>query len=447
MKAIEANFDGLVGPTHNYSGLSFGNIASDVNRNYPSNPKQAAKQGLSKMKLLMDMGLVQGVFPPQERPDIYTLKTLGFSGSEGQILARAANQAPGLLAACSSASSMWAANAATVSPSPDSEDQRVHFSTANLLSNIHRAIETATTERILRACFADPRHFVHHPPLPAATQLSDEGAANHNRLCNDYGDPGVQLFAYGSDDFNSGVSSPQLFPARQSYQASCAIARRHRLDPSKVVFAQQNPAAIDQGVFHNDVIAVCNRNLLFCHQRAFVDQPQLYQTLSEKMTAELQIIEVKDQQLSIEKAVSSYLFNSQLISLDEHRMCLIVPQECQHDSEVKNILDQLIDGDNPIDTYQALDLKQSMRNGGGPACLRLRVVLSKPQLAAVNSGIILNNTLYAQLNNWIDRHYRDRLSDADLADPQLLFESRVALDELTQLLNLGAIYKFQKTLM
>ena len=61
MKYFEANFDGLVGPTHNYAGLSVGNVASLNNAKNTSNPKQAAKQGLAKMKALADLGMVQGV--------------------------------------------------------------------------------------------------------------------------------------------------------------------------------------------------------------------------------------------------------------------------------------------------------------------------------------------------------------------------------------------------
>ena len=50
--AREFNFDGLVGPSHNYAGLSFGNVASFSNVKSASNPKQAALQGLAKMRAL-----------------------------------------------------------------------------------------------------------------------------------------------------------------------------------------------------------------------------------------------------------------------------------------------------------------------------------------------------------------------------------------------------------
>ncbi|SQC92962.1 N-succinylarginine dihydrolase [Cedecea neteri] len=90
------------------------------------------------------------------------------------------------------------------------------------------------------------------------------------------------------------------------------------------------------------------------------------------------------------------------------------------------------------------DLRESMANGGGPACLRLRVVLTDEELKAVNPAVMMNDTLFMTLNGWVDRWYRDRLTQADLADPQLLREGREALDELTRILDLGSVYPFQQ---
>ncbi|WP_035516470.1 N-succinylarginine dihydrolase, partial [Pseudohaliea rubra] len=164
---VEANFDGLIGNTHNYAGLSPGNLASARHAQTPSHPRAAARQGLAKMKRLHDLGLVQGFLPPHERPHLPTLRAFGFSGKPAAMLARAAREAPALLAIACSASPMWAANAATVSPSADTADGRVHFTPANLASMAHRAIEPAFTGRALQQIFADERHFAHHPPVPA----------------------------------------------------------------------------------------------------------------------------------------------------------------------------------------------------------------------------------------------------------------------------------------
>ncbi len=454
MKAFEANFDGLVGPTHNYAGLSFGNLASAQSLASVSNPKLAAKQGLAKMKALHDMGLVQGVLAPQERPDIHTLRRIGFSGSDAQVLAQAARQVPRILAACCSASSMWTANAATVSPSADTLDGRVHFTPANLTNKFHRAIEHETSGRILAATFPAERYFKHHQALPGIEHFGDEGAANHTRLCHAYGEPGVEFFVYGRHAFDDSRPRPTRYPARQTFEASQAIVRAHQLNSRAVVYAQQNPAVIDQGVFHNDVIAVGNRNLLLCHQQAYLDQERVKAELQRLFKAHtdaqgqghesLRIVELSTERLSVEDAVKSYLFNSQLLSLADGQQLMVVPQECRDNPQVWQLLQALKAGNNPISELQVFDLKQSMSNGGGPACLRLRVVLNERELAATNPATLMNDTLFERLNRWLEQHYRDRLRVEDLADPALLFESRTALDELTGILNLGPIYPFQR---
>ncbi|MGL6054874.1 MAG: N-succinylarginine dihydrolase, partial [Vibrio metschnikovii] len=80
----------------------------------------------------------------------------------------------------------------------------------------------------------------------------------------------------------------------------------------------------------------------------------------------------------------------------------------------------------------------------GPACLRLRVVLNASELKATNSGCLMDDQRFETLNQWVKKHYRDRLLEADLADPQLLIENRTALDELTQIMGLGSLYPFQQ---
>ncbi|WP_437615742.1 N-succinylarginine dihydrolase [Erwinia sp. V71] len=442
MTAREVNFDGLPGLTHHYAGLSFGNEASTRNQHQLSNPQLAAKQGLLKMKALADLGFAQGVIPPHERPHIGALRQLGFSGNDEQVLAKAASQAPQLLSAASSASAMWVANAATVSPSADSADRRVHLTVANLNNKFHRAIEAPTTEALLRAIFRHPDYFTVHPALPQVALFGDEGAANHNRFGADYGEPGVQLFVYGRAEA-AGSIAPQRYPARQTREASEAVARLHQLAPARTIFAQQNPAVIDQGVFHNDVIAVSNQQLLFCHQHAFLNQPALLAQLQQQVRG-FSVIEVPDDRVSVQDAVSTYLFNSQLLSREQGDMLLVLPEEARQHAGVWRYVNELVAGDGPIGELKVFDLRESMCNGGGPACLRLRVVLSSEELAAVNPRVMMNDQLFATLNRWVDRHYRDRLSQADLADPQLLREGREALDELTQLLDLGSVYAFQQ---
>ncbi|MFP6849255.1 MAG: N-succinylarginine dihydrolase [Pseudomonas sp.] len=444
--AYEVNFDGLVGPTHNYGGLSYGNVASQSNCQVASNPKEAAKQGLAKMKALMDMGFKQGVLAPQERPNVAVLRSLGFAGTDAQVIEKAAKEAMPLLVASCSASSMWTANACTVSPSADTADGRVHFTAANLNCKFHRSIEHPTTSRVLAAMFASEQHFAHHPALPAVSQFGDEGAANHTRFCKGYGDAGVEFFVFGSSAFDNRFPAPQRYPARQTLEASQAVARLHGLSDEAVVYAQQTPAVIDQGVFHNDVIAVGNGEVLFYHQDAFLNTDKVLAELSDKLArrgTNFQAVCVPREVVTVADAVKSYLFNSQLLSRADGGMLLIVPEECRHNANVWGYLQRLTNSNGPIREVQVFDLKQSMQNGGGPACLRLRVALKEYELAAVNQGVIMTPALHDTLNIWVDKHYRDRLSENDLADPQLLNECRTALDELTQILKLGAVYPFQ----
>jgi len=442
---VEMNFDGLIGSTHNYAGLSQGNLASTNNTKLVSQPRQAAKEGLAKMMRLHQLGLKQGILIPQERPHIPTLRELGFCGTDQAIIQKVAKTAPNLLATCYSASSMWAANAATVSPSSDSEDGRVHFTPANLKSMFHRSIEHRMTSEILKAIFTNDKYFRHHNALLGGVHFGDEGAANHSRLCNEYGEQGVQLFVYGKHDFGDSRSSTN-FPARQSLEASSAIARKHNLKAGKVVMGCQSAEVINTGGFHNDVVSVSNKNVLFMHERAFADKSRLFK---EVVTAygeqPVYFIEAPEKLVSLDDAIKSYLFNSQLVNLPgTEGMTLILPRESQENKNVHSYLLDLITQDTPIKHLEFVDVRQSMRNGGGPACLRLRVVLNEEELAQVNPAFVLTEELFSILNSWVDKHYRDSLSSADLADPNLLSESRAALDELTQIMGLGSFYEFQQ---
>ncbi len=439
---MEINFDGIPGPTHNYSGLAEGNLASEKHAHRIANPQAAALQGLAKMRALAARGYPQAVLPPHERPAVDALRALGFAGTDAAIIATAGRDAPRLLAACSSAAAMWVANAATVSPSADTADGRLHFTPANMASHFHRALEAPVTTRVLRAIFADPARFVVHDPLPAAPQLGDEGAANHTRFeAADGG--GVEFFVYGRSGFDDTGAAPRRFPARQTLDASAAIARRHALDPARVAFAQQNPEAIDAGVFHNDVIAVGHDRVLFCHERAYLDQPRVLADLAARIGNGFVPLIVTNEDVSLADAVSTYLFNSQLLTRPDGRLLLVAPAECREHRGVDAYLGRLIASGGPIAEVLMFDLKQSMENGGGPACLRLRVALTDAERASIGARVLLDDALAGELDGWIRRNYRDRLAPADLADPALLDESRRALDELTNLLRLPPVYPFQ----
>ena len=443
MNFKEVNFDGLVGPTHNYAGLSVGNVASTKNGGAVANPREAALQGLDKMLALAERGYAQGVLPPLMRPNLSLLRAAGFRGTDAVVLQRAAVEEPALLSAAYSASAMWTANAATVSPSPDTADARVHLTVANLNAKLHRSHEHMGTAAVLRRIFADPRHFVVHDALPRCGALGDEGAANHTRFARSYGEPGVEFFVYGRSEFDSRYPSPRRFPGRQTLEASRAVTRLHDLQRGRMVFAQQSTDAIDAGVFHNDVIAVGNLDVLLHHEKAFQDEAA---TLASLRTAcaeagfALRTVRVASADVTLEEAVQSYLFNSQLLQRPDGGMLLVVPQECVENPRVDGYLRRHVRDGDVIREVISFDLRQSMRNGGGPACLRLRVVLSDAQRSALAGRVLMDAVLHAELGAWVRRHYRDRLSAADLADPELVGEVRAALTELEQILQLPGLY-------
>ena len=441
--AREFNFDGLVGPSHNYAGLSFGNVASFSNVKSASNPREAALQGLAKMRALAARGFAQAVMPPQARPNFRLLRRIGFTGTDADVLARAYRESPVILACAYSASPMWTANAATVSPSADTFDGRAHFPAANLNNQLHRAEEHTQSTRSLRAIFADERHFAVHDALPSTGAFGDEGAANHTRFGASHGSRGVEFFVYGRVEFDPSAPAPKKYPARQTLEASQAIARLHGLDAARTVFASQNPDVIDQGVFHNDVIAVGNGNVLFYHEQAFHDEAAVLNQLRAALAgvdAELAAIRVDTRVVSVGDAVASYLFNSQLLTKPDGAMALVIPQECQENQAVARYLEELVASGGPVDELIHFDLRQSMRNGGGPACLRLRVALTGDEAAAMHQGVIMTEALYATLVDWVGKYYRDHLEPKDLADPQLALECAAALEELERILGLPGLY-------
>lgn len=442
---MEANFDGLVGPTHNYGGLSHGNLASARNAALVSRPREAALQGLAKARVLAEAGLVQGVLPPHQRPFLPLLRGLGFGGPDEAVLEAAWHADPALVRMASSSAQMWAANAATVSPAPDTADGRLHASPANLLTMPHRALEAVQTTRTLRRLLADPARFAVHDALPAQALWADEGAANHMRLCADHGAPGLEVFVWGRD----GREPPEPgFPARQTLQTGEAVARRHGLAPARTLHLRQSRAAIAAGAFHNDVVAVASLNVLFAHEQAFEDREGAHEAIRRAADGlfEPVIVEVSAAEVSLADAIGSYLFNTQLLRLPgEDRLTLIAPEECRENPATRVWLERHLSGNGAIHAVRFADVRQSMRNGGGPACLRLRIALDEADLAALGGRFLLDGALHDDLTAWVTRHYRETLSPEDLGDPALMRESFEALDELTRIMDLGGdFYPFQR---
>ena len=438
--SAEYNFDGIVGPTHNFAGLSPGNVASTESEGSVSSPRAAALEGLGKMRALHDLGVPGGVLPPHPRPSLRTLRALGFHGTDAEIVAKAAAVEPILLRKVSSASAMWAANAATVAPSADTEDGKLHLVPANLTTMFHRAIEATTTRDVLRRIFSNTDRFVVHEPLPGTDAFSDEGAANHTRLATSKGR--AHVLAWGRLAFAKG-SAPVKYPARQTREASTAVARLLCLSESDCLFPQQDPNGIDGGAFHTDVLAVGHRHLLLAHALAFVDIESLERDLRARLGDELRIVMAKNEELPIADAVAAYPFNSQVVTLPSGALAIVAPKESEANPRARAFLERVVsEGD--VEKVVYLDVRQSMKNGGGPACLRLRVSLSASEAKALGARVLFSPELEAILHDWIVRRYRDRLVPADLADPKLAVESFEAMDELTRILELGNVFDFQR---
>ena len=423
MPVCEINFDGIIGPTHNYAGLSHGNLASGRNAGAASFPRAAALQGLAKMRANMALGLAQGVLLPHRRPDDAWLTSLATDDAGAE---------PHIRAASWSASAMWAANAATVSPAADTTDGRCHLTVANLVTMAHRSHEWPGTMAQLRAAFANDAKFVVHPPVPAP--FGDEGAANHMRLCETHGSAGVEIFVYGR--------SGGPFPARQHVEASKAIARRHGLDADRVLFVAQSEAAIAAGAFHNDVVAVANERVLFAHELAFDEKHVFFDSLRMKLPS-VEIIEVPDSAVTLAEAIASYLFNAQLVTLPDGGgpstslgtgMALILPTEAQKVERVWRYLEGLVAGNGPIRRLIPVDVRQSMANGGGPACLRLRVVCDP---ADVDPRFMLDEAKAARIEAVIAVHWPETIEAGMLGDPKLVEQVTTARAALIDALELS----------
>ena len=411
MALTEINFDGIVGPSHNYAGLSLGNLAATANAGAISYPRAAALQGLAKMRANLALGLAQGFLLPLPRPDHAFLEALG---GPDELALRAAAW---------SASSMWTANAATISPAPDTADGRCHLTAANLATMPHRSLEWPDTARQLRLAFADPRHFAHHDVIPAC--FGDEGAANHMRMAASHDAAGIEIFVYGR--------TGGAFPARQHEQASRAVARLHTLNLNRALFAEQNPAAIAAGAFHNDVVAVANERVLFAHEQAFADPDTLYAQIRERLP-EAEIVIVPASAVSLAEAVQSYLFNAQLVSLPDTTMALIIPLEAWDAPNVRRWLDAMLASNGPIRQVIPVDVRQSMANGGGPACLRLRVVADS---ATVDPRFLLSEPRADAIAAIITRHWPEQIDPGDLRNPALANDVTAARFALLQQLDLA----------
>lgn len=434
----EVNFDCLAGPTHNFAGLSFGNLASMNNEKNYSSPKKAAVQGLEKMYFLYKKGFKQGILPPHKRPFMPILEQMGFIGSEQEIIKQALDNQEILVKNISSSSAMWAANSATISPSIDCSDNLCHISVANLHNKFHRSIEASQTYEVLKQIFS-AKNFAVHQALTAHDIFSDEGAANHNRLCPNHDYQALEIFVYGKTT-SLDTQKTLRYPARQSLLASQSIALRHKLHNNYVLFLEQNSLAIDEGAFHNDVVCVMNEQVILCHEQAFADNISLITQRYEKLyKQEPIIIQISATDLSLQDCVSSYLFNSQLLSKPDGKMMLFAPMQTLHNPASAKVIKNILDDNNPIDEVYYFDVSESMSNGGGPACLRLRLLLNNNELNNILPSVLFTEQSYEKLRLFIESYYPQEFNLSYLLKPDFLQLCNFIHEEIFKILGLHRI--------
>jgi succinylarginine dihydrolase len=289
------------------------------------------------------------------------------------------------------------------------------------MSMLHRSREAPDTLKRLRGLFQEGAPVDIHPALPATPDLSDEGAANHMSFSGGPGQRGVEVFVYGRE---AGEPQAAGFPARQSRLAGEVIARRHGLDSARTVHLRQARGAIDAGAFHNDVVAVSCLDTLFYHEDAFADGPEAIEatlTAAARGLFTPQFERVDRADVPLTDAIRSYLFNSQLFwRPGSERLTLLVPAEVQETPSTARFVAGIASRGGPIGDVVTVDVRESMRNGGGPACLRLRVPLTGAEQAGLNPGMLATAERLTALEAAITATYRDRISPEDLADPSLI---------------------------
>jgi succinylarginine dihydrolase len=383
---------------------------------------------LDKMRIVAERGAHQYLLPPQPRPDLAFLESLGFDPPLDAALAQTFDQAPDVLSAAMSCSAMWTANAATVCPVVDSRDGRLTLVTANLQSSLHRAIESAQTTNDLKQLLGTLAKV--RPAVLGGAAMRDEGAANHMRLGNSTASPGIHLFVYGDGD-----PRPQEFWPRQTLAACQAVCRRLGIARDQAFFLKQHPDAIDAGAFHNDVVATSHQGLLIHHQTAYLTDPQTWPSIARRYRdvcgQSLRRIEVAEQTLSLADAVQTYLFNSQIISSPEPATppILICPRQVQEHAAAERLVGRWL-ADGLFSEAHFVELRQSMAGGGGPACLRLRIPLQEDRVGLLPEAMRWTAELDDQLRQWIDRDYPRRLCLADLVDAQRVEGWRRLTDEM-----------------
>ena len=179
---------------------------------------------------------------------------------------------------------------------------------------------------------------------------------------------------------------------------------------AKSLLWQQSPAGIDAGAFHSDVLAVGNEDLLVLHEQRSSTTKLLLSELRARLGPGFTAIVASEAELPAAEAVRAYPFNSQLLTLPSGKMTILAPRETERAPSARAFLERVVEQAPAVESLHYIDVNASMKNGGGPACLRLRVVLEDEERAAIRARVFFDDALGAELESWVRRHYRDRLT-------------------------------------
>ena len=426
---VEVNIDGMIGPSHHFGGLGVENKASELNRSQASSPRSAALQGLAKMELLASYGIPQFYLPPPVRPAWKWLESLGYCGDKACVLRDCYQEQPTLLSAAYSSAFMWTANAASVSCGSDTRSKRAKIKLANLNANLHRSIEESERLPQLERMFEAVEHVDVLRGLSSSRPLSDEGAANVMRFFSRVGAGGVYAFVYGneaaesreSEDNSKKADGKRRRQPRQTRMASAMVARSLDLEPGDCFLIQQTSDAIDAGVFHNDVIATSHENLLFYHELAFHNSEEavagIKKRFLEKTGEKLEACLVESSDLRLDDAVDTYLFNSQICTDIDGGWRMFVPENCNQSESVQRTLERLQAQYPRLVSIDYCPLAESMRNGGGPACLRLRISLTPSQIDQIPASMRISLSTLSQLRKLVETEYPEKVEPSDFVNP------------------------------
>ena len=137
--------------------------------------------------------------------------------------------------------------------------------------------------------------------------------------------------------------------------------------------------------------------------------------------------------ISLADAIRSYLFNAQLVTLPSGEMALILPAEARDTPSVWNWLERHVAGNGPIRRLAIVDVRQSMANGGGPACLRLRVVADPSH---VDPRFLVDSAKLDRIAAVIETHWPERIAQDQIGDSALIARIEQARHALLEMLDI-----------